>query len=126
MTDNIVPFKRPDTPPPPENPLYFVTLYQNSSIITDPNHDEVDRVAAAEAIFDNAFHVLADTENAHVLIAVTDMRNITFRQKDSFDTPAQRAWLARRLDDVYETCTGKRRHPIRQFFANLFRKGPTQ
>jgi hypothetical protein len=127
MSDNVVQFRKPGSTPPAEDPLYFVTLYPNSSLITDPNRDTVDRSHAAETIFDATFHILSDAENAHLLIAVTDARNITFRQKGSFETTTQHEWLARRLDDVYETCTGQRRSENRlaAFLHrfNPFRKG---
>ena len=127
MTDNVVPFRKPDPPPPGEDPLYFVTLYPKATIISQPDGEDPEPVVTGEALFDSTFHVLCDSEQAHALIAITDGRNLTYRQKDSFETPAQHAWLARRLDDVYKDFTGSTRTEsrVRAFFSRLnpFRKG---
>lgn len=117
----VIPFRRPNgTPPENEDPLYYLTLYPHSTLITDPNRDTVDKHAAAEALFDSTFHVLDDADDCLVLISLGGSRTQTFRRPDIFDTPEQRRWLARRLDDVYHTLSGRHRNPFRAFFNRLF------
>jgi hypothetical protein len=127
MTDNVIQFKKREPGHPPENPILYATIYPNSTMLTDPNSDMVDKSKVAEILFDSTFHVLSDADACLALVSIGAYGSQTFRQPDAFDTPARRAWLRRRLDEVYETLTGQPRSEItlRTFITRLnpFRKG---
>lgn len=108
-----------------EQPILYATIYPNATILTDPTRDEVDKQVAAETLFDATFHVLADADQCVALISLGVERMQCFRQPDTFDTTERRRWLRRRLDDAYETLTGRQRtgSRLRAFLNRLFHKG---
>ncbi len=65
-------------------------------------------------MLDSTFQVWKDHDECIVLIALGRERTTSIRQEHEFDTPAQRQWLARRLDDIYRQLAGEKRPSIFQ------------
>lgn len=126
---NVVEFRRPDPPKPKDDPLYFVTIYPNGTTFVDPNHDEVNKGHAADALLDSAFHVWADYDQCIILLAIGSERTTSIRAPNRVETPAQKDWLRRRLADSFENLTGEPlERPgilkrLRTFLRNIFIHG---
>jgi hypothetical protein len=126
----VIEFKRPDcNPPKPEDPLlYTVELSQHSTIFfREDSDDDVDKRHAADTLFDATFHVFDDSDNCQLLVMIGKERSDSIRMPGAFETPEQKAWLARRLDSVYAQVTGERHLSILErlaaFFRNIFTQG---
>lgn len=118
---NVIPFRKPaNSNTPPGEPLLFVTIYPNATHFEDPTRDEPDHAAAADAIFDSTFHVWKQHDECVLLIALGANRSTSMRSPHAFDTEAQRQWLRRRLDGIYEHVTGQPR--IRSRLATFIRR----
>lgn len=124
----VLEFKRPEPPTNDPRVLYEVTIYENATHFFDPNRDEPDRRAAADALFDSTFHVHVDQDDCQLLVMIGAERSDSIRMPGAFETPAQRQWLARRLDSIYEQVTGERRsrgilERLTAFFRSIFTQG---
>lgn len=120
----VLEFKRPDrTPPKPYDPLlYTVELSQHSTVFfKEDSDDDVDQRHAADTLFDATFHVFDDIDDCRLLVMIGAERSDSMRQPNAFDTPGQRAWLRRRLDDLYEQVTGEPRSGIFRRLINSLR-----
>lgn len=115
----VIPFRKP--PDQPEDPLLYVTIFPNSTIFNDPTRDEVDRRAAVDAMFNSMFYVCKDTDNCVMLVMLGAERMDSVRSEHTFETRAQRAWLRRRLDALYEQVTGEHRGIFSHFRAFIRR-----
>lgn len=127
-TDNVIPF-----PARPDNfdwgdVVVYATLYDNGATFSMPDDVELDKPLIGNALFDASFSVLQETENSVALISIGNEVTKTYRRKNAFETPEERAWLARRLDDLYKNFTGRSRSPVRAFFKrhNPFSKGQSR
>lgn len=119
---NILEFKRPDPPSDDDTPLAYVTIFKHATHFDDPNRDEPDQRAMGDAIFDSTFYVHKDLDDCQLLVMIGKERTDSMRGPGAFETPAQRQWLARRLDEVYEQVTGatRSRNPVAAFCMRLF------
>lgn len=130
MSDNIIQFRRSPEPDDGrafdrDEPVCYATLYPNGVIVTAPDGGEPNREAVTGAMFDACFSMLEATDEGLALVSFgAELSRIT-RKKDVYATPAQRRWLAQRLDMTYGVLTGRNRSPIRAFLSRLnpFRKG---
>jgi hypothetical protein len=130
LSDNIIQFRRSPEPDDGrvfdrDEPVCYATLYPNGVIVTAPDGGEPNREEITGAMFDACFSILEETDEGLALISFgAELSRIT-RKKDVYATPAQRRWLAQRLDMTYGVLTGRNRSPIRAFLSRLnpFRKG---
>ena len=102
----VIPFERPSPPKPPKL-LYEVDIYENATHFRDPNRDEPDKRAAANALFDSTFHVFDDLDQCVMLVMFGAERSDSIRRPGAFDTPQQKAWLRRRMATLYQQVTGE-------------------
>jgi hypothetical protein len=108
-----------------DEPVCYATLYPNGVIVTMLGSGEPNREAITGALFNACFSMLEKTDEGMALVSFgAELSRIT-RKKDAYATPAQRRWLAERLDMTYGVLTGQNRRPIRAFLSRLnpFRKG---
>ena len=105
----VIPFRRPDDTKPTdtEEPLFYLTLYPSSTIVTSDDENPPDMDVLAGAVFDSAFHILSDADECIALISLGAARAMTYRQPNAFDTAYQRKWLRDHLDATYLNFTGR-------------------